>query len=295
LLLSPAGIISIIFDRSRRHHWIRFDFLAVTLFVTLAGVFWLLGFTGKGAMPANQNPLWAPLATLLSPRDGLIKTLWFSASRLGLHTFPWSIAALASLLRILFFRKLKKGEGGVNGTDYTLLVFILVLFFPLALAKPAHGGPLLPLVPLLAVLSAREITRWIPNFERIWSFNQIMTAVFCLLMLLLVATPLELHRRDSSPVQEMALMAGRMVPAGQTLGSFRYSGRVKSAQYLFYGEKSIDPPVTEPDRVGQLATEEPGKVFITTTESFRALHETDFHYRINILFRVSDLILFNLD
>ncbi len=293
LLVIPAAAVASIFDSRRRGNWLRAGFISVTVLSLAAGMAWFIPAVRESGMGWSENPLWMPVN---SPVDsGSLKALWSSFGTLWMKTFPWSIAVTVAFVRMLLGRKIVKREGRLTAVDYAFFSFALVLFLPAAASRQTEAGALLPVVPVLAVLAAREIARWMPRIAALWSFNQIMTAGYCFVMLLLVATPLKLHERAADPIEDVAKVAGRIVPEGESIGSFGYGGRADRARMLFYSGRSLDDPVSDPEGIRLAAEAEPGKVFVTTAEGIRRLHEADFHYRLNIVYRVGDLILFNLE
>jgi len=89
-------------------------------------------------------------------------------------------------------------------------------------------------------------------------------------------------------------MAGRIVPPRKSLGSFRFGGKTQTARFLFYGERSLGRPVEDPREIVLEAIDDPGKVFVTTADNLKVLSEKEVQYNLKVLYRVGDLVLFNV-
>jgi 4-amino-4-deoxy-L-arabinose transferase-like glycosyltransferase len=321
LLVIPGSLLALITDRRRRVLWRSPGFLLATLAGLVVGCSWLVWTTGQAA--GGTGELWALLAGFSGPSGG---DLLSSLRELWLRSLPWAIPATAAVFRILFLRKGSLRRGGLSGADDTLLCFSAVLFVAIALSHPLRIAAYLPLVPLCAVISAREIARWTAGaaetaagahaagtaggggdvmgiggreldrgLQKLWSFNQAMTAIFCLLMLLLAATPMRLHERRFDPIEDIARTAASLTPEGTRLGNFRQDYRTQSARMLFYGNRALDRPLTSPREVAAVLEREPEKVFFSMATDLDLLRKSaGFPSRLNIRYRAGELVLFGL-
>jgi 4-amino-4-deoxy-L-arabinose transferase-like glycosyltransferase len=297
LLIVGAALASAV-DRERRAVWRRPGFVAATIVGAVAGALWLFPETARGGVSVWRSPLWAPLVGVLHPSARSISSVLAVCSDSLLRNLPWSIPAVFASARIVFARGERRHNEWVARVDWALFIFAAALFFPTAFGGSREPSLYLAALPFGAVLSSREIVRWIARSSRrvtrpIWTFNHIMTAVFCLLMLLLVATPLHLRRVGPDPIQDVARMAGRLVPAGERVGNYRQRYRVQCARMLFYGDRSLEEPRTDPSAVAAAIEKNPGRIFLSSLEDVDSLRRAgDFPFNLRVLYGSGDLVLF---
>jgi len=270
-------------------------FIAVGAIALALGGVWLL----LNAPPAEghffTNRLWSALADLVRPRPGAVFGLFGRGADIWIGNLPWSIAASAAFVRIVFFRSQEKEAGSV---DRELALFTAILFFLLAFTGPGGTDRLLVILPAVSVLSARELSRWISSraqdaLDSLWSFNQAMVSLFCLLMLLLLATPLRLHRAEVDPIKDVAAMAKQLSSGGERIGNFRQPYRIQGARFLFYGGKPLDEPLHEPEEVGRFLEREPGGIVFSSLEDFSLLQGSrGAGLELRVLYRAGPLVLF---
>ena len=241
------------------------------------------------------NPLWSAFAGFVRPLPGAVSGLPGQIKDVWIGNLPWSIVAAAAFIRVIFFRSKDKG---VQPVDSMLALFAVILFFLLAFTGPGKTDRLLVILPAVAVLSARELSRWIMGYwngslERLWSFNQAMVSLFCLLMLLLLATPLRLHKADVDPIRDVAVMAKQLSPGDGRIGNFRQPYRTQGARLLFYGGKSLEEPLYEPEEVVVALERDPTSIFISSPEDFALLRSPEYTgHELRILYRAGPLLLF---
>ena len=317
LLVIPGSLLSLVTDRERRILWRSPAFLAATTLALVAGGSWLVPAALQGG-GFSGNPLWAPFSTMGRSWGAAFLTFGESMRVLFVQNLPWSIPAAIAVGRTLFFRRSggrEPGEArqrgaGFNAIDDTLLAFLVVIAVPSAFGSAGDRSLLLPLIPPAALISAREIARWVaaasekaaddPDavVRRLWAFNQAVTAIFCLLMLLVLATPLRLHRTIDDPIEDVARMAGQITPAGSRLGNFGQPQRVQSARLLFYGDRSLGPRLDMPEQVLDAIDRERGAVFLASAGRLDALRKfvgDGTAYTFHILYRSSELVLFRAE
>ncbi len=269
-------------------------FLLATVFGVALGGVWLFLNAPPTQGRLFNNPLWSALAGFLHPQPGAVSQLFERIKEIWVGNLPWSIVAVAAFVRVIFFRSEEKG---VRPVDDMLAIFTAILFFTLAFTEPAGTDRLLVILPAVAVLSARELSRWIAahgsgSLDRLWSFNQAMVSLFCLLMLLLLATPLRLHRTDVDPIREIALMAGQISLGEEPVGNFRQPQRAQRARFLFYSGKRLEEPIYEPSEIGRVLERNPTRIFLSTVEDFELLRRTDrVGLALRILYRAGPLVL----
>lgn len=331
-LVIPASALSITFDRKRRRVWRDFPFLIITAGALIVGGAWILSTALRA-----PGGLWAglvviePATRLGSPAASLIGAL----KEIWLRNLPWSIPASGAIVRTALVRKAAGSAERITEIDGTLLVFLVVLFVPLALTGSSGAEVFLPLIPIGAILSAREIGRWLhggvqeaaagaqaleaagarapdatlaaPAPEtssdtrkavdvKIWSLNQALISLFFLLMLLLVATPLRLHRTSNDPIKEIATVANQYTPEGTRLANFRQEYRYQAARLLFYGNRSLEQPLTEPDEVIERFRKEPGTIFFSSaTDMSDVIVAGNYPKGLRVQYRAGELVLFSLE
>jgi len=314
-LVIPASALSTTFDRKRRRVWRDFPFIIITAGALIVGGSWIL----STAMRAPGG-LWAdligfeqatrpgsPAASLI----GALKEIW-------LRNLPWSIPASGAIVRMALVRRGAGSAGRITEIDGTLLVFLVVLFVPLALRGSGGIEVFLPLTPIGAILSAREIGRWLDVPEeaagarapaldaefdarktvavKIWSLNQALISLFFLLMLLLVATPLRLHRTSNDPIKEIAAVANHYTPEGTRLANFRQEYRYQAARLLFYGNRSLEQPLAEPREVIERFMKEPGAIFLSSaTDMNEVIMPGNYPRGLRVQYRAGELVLFSLE
>ena len=272
-------------------------FLVSAIGLALGGV-WLFLNAPPSEGHFFTNTLWSAFAGFVRPLPGSASGLLGQIKDVWVGNLPWSIVAAAAFIRVIFFRS--KGKG-VQPIDSMLALFTVILFFLLAFTGPGRTDRLLVILPAVAVLSARELSRWITGYgngslDRLWSFNQAMVSLFCLLMLLLLATPLRLHRADVDPIRDIAVMAKQLSPGDERTGNFRQPHRTQGARFLFYGGKSLEEPVYEPEEVGRALERDPTRIFLSSLEDFALLRKPErVGFELHILYRAGHLVLFGAE
>ncbi len=284
-------------ERSRRRIWTMPSFLAATAAGVALGGLWLVpaaqrsgGFFG--------SPLWAPIAGLVRPGPGAGADFLGSAANVWLRSIPWSIPASIGVARILFLRGDRRRSSLAGGIDSAILVFLAAIFVPLALSGAEPVSAFLAVAPFTALLASREIARWALRrgrhpMKRVWVVNSVLTALFCLLMLFVVATLVSLRRASADPIREIALVAGRITPEGARIGSFRQPVREQGARMLFYGNRAFDDPIEEPAALAAALRAEPSKLFLSSVKDMKSLEGCgDFQTEIRVYYGAGDLVLF---
>ncbi|HUV37015.1 MAG TPA: glycosyltransferase family 39 protein [Patescibacteria group bacterium] len=310
-LVVPASLVSLVSDRARRGTWRDAGFLVVTAVALILGGIWPVRAAMHAEGAFHTSPLWGAIFGFTDPSGRVAIDLLHALKDLFIGSFPWSIPAVIAVVRTVFVRN-SRHRYGFTAADDSLVVFSAVLLVPIVFSRPANPSAYLPLLPLASILSAREIARWvIPSnrapasarsddareftASRIWSSNQILVALFCLLMLLLAATPLRLHRVSTDPIKEIATMAGSLVPEGERLGNYLQNGRVQTARLLFYGGRPLGPALADPEGVAAQIRKEPGTVFFATAGDLNALEESGaVSAGLRVLYRAGDLVLFDM-
>lgn len=338
MLVVPASLVSLVSDRARRVVWRNTGFIVVTAAALILGAIWPVRAALFAEGGFRASPLWGVVFGLIDPSGRVVIDLLGALKDLFLRNLPWSIPAVVAVVRTVFARGSRR-RYGYTAADDTLVVFAVALLVPIVFSRPTAPSAYLPLLPLAAVLSAREVARWVmpalrapasderargPDADltdrpvgaarepvgaarepvsaareftasRIWSCNQVLVALFCLLMLLLAATPLRFHRISTDPIREIAVMAGSVVPEGERLGNYRQNRRVQAARLLFYGGRSLGPALTDPPGVAAVLREEPGTVFLAAARDMRALEESGaVSMGLRVLYRAGDLVLFGV-
>jgi 4-amino-4-deoxy-L-arabinose transferase-like glycosyltransferase len=276
-------------------------FWLATAAALAAGGYWLLWNTPPWGGAVYDNDLWAVIAGIIRPSSDFLPAFFVRIQDVWLRNLPWSIVVLIAYLRMLYLHGEKAVAAGIESADRVLALFVAVVFSILAFANPRVTEQFIILLPAAAVLAAREMTRWIASeslettVSRLWSFNQAMVSLFCLLMLLLLATPLRLHKADTDPIKEIALMARQHTAEGEGIGNYRQQpSRIQRAMMLFYGGRSLDRPFYEPRSIADALEREPGKVFLSTFEDFRSLGEAlGEPGGLHMIYRAGTLVLFS--
>ena len=296
-----AGALAVcLSDRGRRcvvrNGW----FLLATVVALAAGGVWLISSAPPGGGGFYDNQLWAGFAGIARPQQGVLNAFYGQIKNVWLLNLPWSAVASLAILQALLIHGKGAAARGIEAIDRALALFITVVFAVLVFSNPGKTEQLIALLPAVAVLSAREITRWMrgkspeKTVSRLWSFNQAMVSLFCLLMLLLLATPLRLHRVEVDPIKEIAVMANQHAGEGESVGNYNQPYRTQGARMLFYGGRSLDRPFSEPDLITGTLERDPGKIFLSTFEDFRSLHESEeIEGGLHMIYRAGSLVLFS--
>lgn len=296
-VIAVAGVIALIVTmrgRSPGKGW----FLLVSVAGLALGGVWLFLNAPPWEGHFFTNPLWGALAGFVRLQPGAASGLLGQIKDVWIGNLPWSIVATAAFIRLIFFRSREKGVGSI---DDMLALFAALLFFMLAFTGPGRTDRLLVILPAVSVLSARELSRWIAvhgngTLDRLWAFNQAMVSLFCLLMLLLLVTPLRLHKTDIDPIRDIARMAEQLSPGDEPVGNFRQPYRTQGARFLFYGGKTLEEPIYEPREVGRALKLNPSRVFLSSLEDFSLLRSTEHTvHELRILYRAGPLVLFGAE
>jgi 4-amino-4-deoxy-L-arabinose transferase-like glycosyltransferase len=297
-LLVPGALVAGAVDRERRALWRAPGFVIATLAGALIAAIWIGAETARSGLGFFDNELWSPIARVVRPHEDAPVALLGSLAGVWLKNLPWSVPATAAAARIAFFAARGPAEARAGGVDAALLAFAAVLFVPLALAGADTPGVFLPVLPFVAVLSAREVARWLSRpgkslAGRLWTLNHVATAIYCLVMLLVVATPIRIRRTVDDPIKSVAEMAGRIVPAGDRVGNFRQPYREQCARMLFYGGRALERPRASADEVAAGLRENPRMIFLSSDRDLETLRSSGaFPFEIRVLYGAGDLVLF---
>jgi 4-amino-4-deoxy-L-arabinose transferase-like glycosyltransferase len=298
LLLVPGALVAAAVDRNRRALVRDPGFLAATLAGMLLGGAWLVVETTRGGQGFFVSPLWAPLAIIVRPSSRALAALLDSLKNVWLMSLPWSIPATVAAARVVFFARRNGRGAGADGVDASLLAFAAVLFVPLACAGGEALSRFLPVLPFVAVLSAREVARWIRRpgknlARRLWTINHVATAVFCLLMLLIVTTPISVRRTSDDSIESVARMAALLVRAGSPVGNVDQPRREQGARMLFYGGRELGPPRGDARAIAEALHENPETIFLSSERKLEMLRSSgDLAMEIRVMYGAGDLVLF---
>ncbi|MDD4857594.1 MAG: hypothetical protein PHD74_05750, partial [Candidatus Krumholzibacteria bacterium] len=217
-----------------------------------------------------------------------------------LRNLPWSIPAAAAIVRIMFLAGRRRRDPLVDGVDGALVVFAAVLFFPLSLAGAGTLSDFLPVLPFFAIVSAREVARWLRRpgkdlARRVWTLNHVMTALICLFMLLVVATPVTIRRTVEDPIKDVAKMATRLTPERSRIGNLGQPYREQCARMLFYGDRSLAQPIESAEEVAVALEADPHMIFLSSADDVETLRAAGgLPFEIKLLYGAGDLVLFGV-
>ena len=297
-LLVPGALAASAVDRDRRAVWRAPGFVLATLVGVLIGGIWLVPETLRSGLSIFDNALWAPIARIIRPSAGAPALMLDSLTNVWLRNLPWSIPATVAAARVIFFRRERGREAGVSGVDAALLAFAAVIFIPISSAVGDLPSSFLPVLPFVSVLSAREVARWLRRpgknlAKRLWTLNHVATAIFCLLMLLVVATQVSFRRTINDPIRDVARMASRIVPAGERIGNFGQPYREQCARMLFYGDRALERPRAGAEEVAGALSENPGMIFLSSARDLEMLRSSGaFPFELRVLYGAGELVLF---
>lgn len=297
LLVIGAFLASLV-ERSRRGLWREPAFIIATLIGIFAGGLWLFPATAASGQGFFGNPLWAPIAGIIRPPAKAASLMLDSIKSAWFANLPWAIPATLAAGRIIFSTGSRRRSSRVNDIDDALLIFSAVLFLPLAISGTGPASRFLPVIPFIAILCAREVARWMSRpgknlTRRLWTINHVMTALFCLLMLLVAATPLRLRKAVSDPIRDVARMAERMTTEGTRIGNFNQRYREQCARMLFYGNRSLEQPRMNPVDVAAALRDDPGVIFLSSARDMEMLRGLEgFPFDLHVLYGAGDLVLF---
>ncbi|RJR30479.1 MAG: hypothetical protein C4574_02350 [Candidatus Latescibacterota bacterium] len=284
-------------ERGRRRIWNMPAFLAATAAGAAIGGLWLVPAAARGG-GFFESPLWTPLSSLVRPGPRAGAAIVDSFVNVWLRSFPWSIPATVAAARLLFSGGARRRACAVGEIDSALLLFAAAVFLPFALAGAEPVSSFLAVAPFTAILAAREIARWAllrgrHPMRRVWVVNHVLTALFCLLMLLVVSTFVSLRRSSADPIREVARVAGRISPAGARIGGYGPSVRGENARMLFYGGRSLEEPIETPAALAAALRADPAKLFLSSVNDVEALAGCgDFQMELRVYFGAGDLVLF---
>jgi 4-amino-4-deoxy-L-arabinose transferase-like glycosyltransferase len=293
-----GGILASLVDRSRRALVRKPMFILATLVGVLVGGLWLFPATMASGDGFWRSPVWAPVAGILKPRPNVAPTLLRSVKTAWLACLPWAIAATIAAGRVFFSSGRKRRSAQVSDVDDGLLVFSTVMFLPWAMAGVDSTSQFLPAIPGMAIVSAREVARWMRRpgkslTKRVWTVDHGLTALFCLLMLLVVATPLRLRVVRNDPIRDIARMAERLTPPGTRIGNFRQQYPEQCARMLFYGNRSLERPLMDPTEVAGALRADPRMLFLSTVDDMAKLRGLEASpVDIHVLYGAGNLVLF---
>ncbi len=297
-LLVPGALAASAVDRERRALWRAPGFMAATLAGILIGGIWIVSETVRSGSGFFDNALWAPLARVVRPPAGAPRLLFDSLTTVWLGNLPWSVPATIAAARTLFFRSKGTNEAGAGAVDAALLLFAAVVFIPLSLAGGDTLSVFLPILPFVSILAAREVARWLRRpgkdlSRRLWTLNHVATAIFCLLMLLIVTTPVSVRKTANDPIADVAKMAARIAPPGSRIGNFGQPYREQCARTLFYGDRALDRPLASAEEVARALRASPRMIFLSSARDLETLRLSGaMPFEIRVLYGAGDLVLF---
>lgn len=297
-LLILGALVSAWADRERRAEWRSPAFLVATVAGAAAGCLWLVPETARSGMGFMEHPLWAPLAGAFHPSSKSVSSLLTSARYTLLGNLPWTIPAVVAAWRVVSHRGERRRDYWVSAVDADLLVFAGAFFFPLALSASTAASTFVVSLPFAAILSAREIARWFKGgghdvAKGVWTCNHVMSALFFLLMILLVATPLHLRRVGGDPIEDVARMANRLTPEGTRIGNFALPYREQGARMLFYGNRSLERPLSDAAAVAEALRANPRMIFLSSVAGVETLRRSGvLPGEIRVLYGSRNLVLF---
>jgi len=298
LFVAAGGILAALADGGRRSLLRTGGLVASTLIGVAIGGLWLFPETARSGEGVLRSALWAPVALVVQFPAGALSRAFGSFTNLWLRNLPWSIPATAAVVKMLFLRGGRRRNALVGGVDLALLVFATIVFVPLSLAGPGTLSAFLPVLPFAAIISAREVARWLARpghdlAKRVWTLDHVTTALFCLFMLLVVATPVNIRRPVNDPIEDVAKMAARLTPGGERIGNFAQPYDAQCARMLFYGGRSLEKPLGSDREVAAALAANPRMIVLSSARDVASLRSAGgFPFDIKILYGAGDLVLF---
>jgi hypothetical protein len=296
LLVIPASLLSLAVDRFRRGLWKQWWFIVLTALSVVVG--WVVvEYAPAGSWKVSGKPgVWEFIYSLGSISVKNIRELAIHTGRFWIKSLPWSIPALVAAFRIIVLERTGRVNVRTSFFDQALFIFIIIIFLPVAMVRSVNSGATLAAAPIAALFSAREITRWLKNdLERVWSFNRVVTAIFSLLVILLLITPMQLHRFERDDIAEIGRAARGIVSEEQSIGNYRQDRNIQSARLFFYGDRTLDRPVKSPEELKKVAAEEKDKIFLAFVNDVSNLKRDEwFNQRLEIVYGTESLVLFRI-
>jgi 4-amino-4-deoxy-L-arabinose transferase-like glycosyltransferase len=285
-------------DGERRPLWRSGPFWLATLVGAALGGLWLVPETVRSGEGLLSNALWAPVAAIVRPPVSSAALTLHAFRELWLRALPWSIPATIAFAKIVFYPARRRRDGLVEDVDGALFIFATVVFAPIALGGARHLDALLPVLPFGAIISAREVVRWLERpgrdlSKRVWTFNHVMIALFLLLMLFVAAAPISIRRIVNDPIKDVARMASRLTVEGTSIGNFGQPQRVQGALMLFYGNRSLEAPRASAEDVARALREHPRMIFLSSARDLEKLRASGaVPSGVQVLYGAGDLVLF---
>jgi 4-amino-4-deoxy-L-arabinose transferase-like glycosyltransferase len=298
VLVVLGALLAGIADKARRGLWRSGGFAVATVLGLVLGGLWLIPETARSSQGLSENALWAPLIRIFRPSAATPSAMLDAFINVWLRNLPWSVPATVAAVRVVFFRGDRKCDAFVDDVDGALLVFAAVIFFPLSLAGAAALDSFLPVLPIVSIVAAREVARWLRRpgrdlAKRVWTLSHVMTALFCLLMLLVLAAPINIRRTVNDPIKDVAKMAARLTNEGSRVGNLAQPYREQCARMLFYGNRSLEKPRETALEIAGALSGDPRMIFLSSAQNVEALRSIrDFPFEIKVLYGSGDLVLF---
>lgn len=296
LLVVLGALVVAAIERGGRARWRDPWFVGATAAGVAAGLLWLVPAGSGGGFAGS--PLWAPLASIVRPGRDAGVSLVVAVKDVWLRSLPWSIAAAAAVARLIVSRPKGPADAPDREIDSSLAVFMAVAFLPLALGGAEPMKKFLPVVPFASLLAAREVARWVSHgardaARRVTVCNQALTALFLLLMLLVVATPFRIRSSSGDAIREVARAAARIAPEGERIGNYRRPLHDRGARMLLYGGRRLEGPIATPEELAAALRADPDRVFLSSVADLDSLRAAgDFPFDLRVLFGEGDLVLF---
>lgn len=259
-LVRPAFVAGVAVALAAGLWWYAYQ-LAVRPAELVAQYRWLVW---QRAVPEAGRPAawWDVFDYLVS----LAKTYW--------PWFPLAVAGAVLCVREALRREEAAPPGG-PGRDAArlLVVWLAVSIGVMSLAREKKLWYIMSAFPALAILSAAAAARWI-GAER--DRRRVMRAgygLLALLVLVLNLTPVPSGVDRRPDLQTVALAARDLVPAGERVLNLDADYHGVNAQFLFYSDRSLTPPLGEEGTVRRGLEE--GRYALLTRPGYAAVAGAD--------------------
>lgn len=194
---------------------------------------------------------------------GYVRYLWH-------NYWPWLPFAVIGLAAF--------GKKAVREKDSQclfILLWIAVFFVIMSAIRFQTLRYILPIFPAMAILVAKTIGDWLSE-ERREQFLPYMVGIIMALVLLINATVIETKRSSSLRTKSVAIK--NLAPVvklntapGEEIMNYRLSPLKPRNTLLFYGDRFIAKPVSDPQILRTKMLEQPKSTWLTTVKEFKQL------------------------
>ena len=156
-----------------------------------------------------------------------------------------------------------------------IFIWIMVVFLVMSTSRNQALRYIFMIFPALAIITAKVVGDWLNEGVKEKSLPYLMGIVMAT-VLFVNATPYQLKvtlSPNSVDVRQLAAVIHLNTPPDQNLGSFRLSLHNPRNALLFYSDRFMEKPVTDPLKLMDRIESQPESTWLTSIHEFKKLQQ----------------------